>query len=300
MSWVEKLQQKNNVIPGKKDEEEISEEELEEIPKKEPMYALMHTIDKAKAYCKENRQDWVFFVTGTEGSGKSTLASHVCRRFDNDFTIDESMIYSFREDPHSFLGFMRKFKDTPFKVAWYDEAVTVLFSHRHCTKDSADAQEIFKIKRDCRHFDILVSPSFWDVVPDIRERRTKSLLYCFTEVYHPTDNRTRYRHKYAYFSGSKIIKLSENNKAKLAFRSYKELFKIVKPDFIEEFPDMDEKFKTEYMAAKRANRNAVLDRIEGIQQEEGTEKLLMPNTFGLTELKTELYKLNPEAFKEGV
>lgn len=87
-----------------------------------------------------------------------------------------------------------------------------MFSHRHSGKDSADVQELFKIKRDCRHYDILVSPSFWDIVPDIRERRIKSLLYCFTEVYHPTAGRTRYRHMYAYYSGSKIIKLSGNKK----------------------------------------------------------------------------------------
>lgn len=278
--------------------EEVTEEELHEVVKREPLYFLNHTIDKAKAYCKEQRQDWVMFVTGMEGSGKSTLASHICKRFDPNYSIDESMIYSFRDGDHSFLKFMRDYKDTPYKVAWYDEAVTVLFSHRASSGDSTDAQEIFKIKRDCRHFDILVSPSFWDLVPDIRERRIKSLLYCFTEVYHPTAGRTKYRHKYAYFSGSKIMKLSENKKAKYAFRAYKELFRIVRPDFIEEFPDMDEDRKEEYMTAKRANRNTVLDRIEGITSDEGGHKLLLPNSFNLESLYSELSKLNPDAVNE--
>lgn len=255
MSWAAKLQESEM-----KQEQNITELEIEE--KKEPMHYLFANIEKIQKYCQDCRQDWVFFITGTEGSGKSTLASHVCQKLDPDFNLDESMIYSFRDDAHSFLKFFDTYKDVPFKVAWYDEAVTVLFSQRHSSKDSADAQELFKIKRDCRHFDILVSPSFWDVVPDIRERRTKSLLYCFTEVYHPTQNRTVYKHKYAYFSGAKIIRLSENKKAKLAFRSYKELFKIVKPDFVEEFPEMETDFSIEYLAAKRANRNAVLARIQ--------------------------------------
>lgn len=160
MSWAQKMQEKVEEENKPVQTKDISEDEIQEIPVKEPMFLLMHTIDKAKEFCQELRQDWVVFITGGEGSGKSTLASHVCKRFDPNYSIDESMIYSFRDQEHSFLRFMQRFKDTPHKVAWYDEAVTVLFSHRHSSKDSADAQEIFKIKRDCRHYDVLVSPSF--------------------------------------------------------------------------------------------------------------------------------------------
>lgn len=288
MSWADKLKSQTKTTTKRDFEEELIERE------KKPLPLLTHITKQAKKYCVENRQDWVIFITGNEGSGKSTLASHVCSLFDPKFSLDDSMIYSFRGENNSFLDFIGKYKDTPGKVAWYDEAVTVMFSQRHNSKDSADIQELFKIKRDCRHYDVLVSPSFWDIVPDIRERRIKSLLYCFTEVYHPTANRTRYRHMYAYYSGSKIIKLSGNKKAKLAFRSYKELFKIVPPDFIEEFPDMEKKFKEDYLSAKRANRDDVLERIEGITEKTGTEKLI--DSFELSELKEQLMKLNPNAF----
>lgn len=277
MSWAEKLQ---------------SRDEPKNIPEKEPMHYLKTTIRKAKNYCQENRQDWVTFITGNEGSGKSTLASHVAEMFDPNFSVSDSMIYSFKGTNNSFINFIKKYQDTPYKVAWYDEAVTVLFSLRHSSRESADAQELFKIKRDCRHFDILVSPSFWDVVPDIRERRTKSFLYCFTEVYHPTPRRTEYKHKYAYFSGEKIIKMSLNKKAKYVFRSPSELFKVVRPDFIEEFPGMSKRIESEYMTSKRTNRISVIDRIEGVTEEEGAEKLLLPISLDFSEVKAELIKTN--------
>ncbi|AAM05972.1 hypothetical protein [Methanosarcina acetivorans] len=272
MSWAARLQ---------------ASEQQQEKKEKEEMHFLKTTVKNIKRHCKALNQDWVIFVTGTEGSGKSTLSSHVCSLLDPDFSIDESMIYSFRDGPHSFLKFYTKFQDTPFKVAWYDEAVTVLFSQRHSSKNSADAQEIFKIKRASNHFDVLVSPSFWDVVPDIRERRVKSLLYTFTEVYHPYDNKVEYKHFYAYFSGDKIIKLSLNRKAKFAFRSPKELFKIVKPDFIEEFPAMEKSIESDYIDAKRANRESVLERIAGVKEKDGINKLLGVN-LDFSELKTQL------------
>lgn len=237
------------------------------------MPLLKDNIKKAKEYCEENRQDWVFLVTGNEGSGKSTLASHIALLCDKEFSLDESMIYNLKGEDHSLLNFMQKWGDTPYKVTWYDEAVTVLFSQRHASKEVADIQEIFKIKRDCRHYDILVTPSFWDMVKDIRERRAKSLLYTFTEVLHPAQRKTVYVHKYAYFSGEKIIRLSMNKKAMFAFRSAKDLFRIVKPDFVEAFPDMDSNLKADYMKSKRENRLNVMQRISGVSTEDGIEKL---------------------------
>ena len=246
---------------------------------KESMHILRTNIEKAKAFCQENRQDWVTLVVGAEGSGKSTLASHLAKMFDRNFKIDDSMIYNLKGPDHSLINFLKRWGDTPYKVTWYDEAVTVMFSHRANSKEVTDAQEIFKIKRECRHYDILVTPAFWDLVPDIRERRAKSLIYCYTEVYHPCENRTKYRHKYAYFSGEKIIKLSLNKKIKFVFRSPQEMFKLVKPDFIEEFPAMDKDIEAEYMASKRDNRLSVLDRIEGATPADKAEQLIKPGFF---------------------
>jgi len=305
-SWAERVNH-NQKPTSQLQNTSLSEEELCALSNTQ-MKSLQYTTKKIKEYCKGNKQDWVFFITGTEGSGKSTLASHIAKMLDPTYSADDSMIYSFRNGDHSLLHFMDSYRNTPYKVAWYDEAVTVLFSLRHNNKDCADAQEIFKISRDCQHYSLLVSPSFWDVVPDIRERRVKSLLYCFTEVYHPTQNRTQYIHKYAYFSGDKIIKLSNNKRAKLAFRSPRELFRLVKPNFIEEFPDMDADFKTSYLSAKRTNRDDILSRIRGPspaepkeKQKKQVENLLHPDhyTLDITALKKALYELNPSATEDG-
>ncbi len=259
-----------------------------ERPAPVPLQHLKTNIKKAINYCQGNRQDWVILVTGNEGSGKSTLASHICKMFDPDFSVDESIIYNFRGEDHSFLTFLEKFQAVPYKVAWYDEAVTVLFSLRHGSKDNINAQELFKIKRDCRHFDILVTPSFWDVVPDIRERRAKSLIYCFTEIAHPVRNKTVFLHKFAYFSGSKIVHMSGNPKARNAFRSPTELFKHVKPDFIETFPEMDKEIEEEYMKCKIKNRLSVMDRISNKTEPEKVTELLseVPNPSIAEALKT--------------
>jgi energy-coupling factor transporter ATP-binding protein EcfA2 len=263
MSWAGKLKQ-----------EKVETDNYEDRFK---MSLLRTTVKKAKIYCEENNQDWTTLVCGLEGSGKSTLASHMALMFDNDFSIEESMIYNLKGEDHSLVNFMQKWGDIPFKVTWYDEAVTVMFSHRANSKEVTDAQEIFKIKRDCKHYDLLVTPAFWDIVPDIRERRAKSLLYTFTEVCHPTETRTVYKHKYAYFGGDKIIQLSLNKKVKFVFRSPKELFKLVKPNFIEEFPEMDSKISDEYMNSKRDNRKNVIERINGGKTETKDKKDIKPH-----------------------
>ncbi|XHH53667.1 MAG: ABC family ATPase [Methanosarcina spindle-shaped virus 1] len=251
-----------------------------------PMANLTTTVKKAKQFCQDNNQDWVTFIVGNEGSGKSTLASHICTLFDPEMDIGESMIYSFNEGKNSLLEFYQRYKDTPYKVAWYDEAVTVLFSLRHSSRDSVDAQELFKIKRASRHFDVIVSPSFWDVVPDIRERRIKSLLYCYITVSHPTNHKSIYHRKYAYYSREKIVQLSANKKAKYAFSSPKSLFALVKPDFIEEFPGMSEEIEAEYLRCKRQHRDAVLDRITGATTATKIAEIVPPAPAGLT--KTEI------------
>lgn len=268
--------------------------------KQEPLAITKANIAKIVSYCQQKRQDWVFFVTGLEGSGKSTLAAQLAKILDPEFSLKEGMIYDFRDSEHSFINFMLKYQDIPYKVAWYDEAVTVLFSQQHNTRDSALAQKIFKIKRDCRHYDILVSPSFWDIVPDIRERRVKSLLYCFATIHHPAQGRTEFRYHVAYFSGEKIIRLSQNRKAKTAFRSYKALFKLVKPDYVEDFPELPSDFEKEYLKFKRDHRTGIIEAAAGIDETQGTNKLLQPESGKLdfTGVRQKLIEISGGAIEE--
>lgn len=229
---------------------------------KKPLELTTQNIKRIKKRCVALNQDFTVLITGREGSGKSTLASHVVKLFEPGFSIKEGMIYSLKGETDSLVGFMDRFKDIPFKATWYDEAVSVLFSLRHSTKDSADAQELFKIKRESRHFDILVTPSFWDLVPYIRERRVQVVLYCFyTPLPMKNCGERHYKYQVACFGPQKVPFLSINKKVKLSFGSPDLLFEHVKPDYIEDFPPMDEKFSIEYINSKHAHRDDVLNSI---------------------------------------
>ena len=229
-----------------------------------PLHRTISGVKKTRHICERLNTDYCVFVTGLEGTGKSSLASHLVKTFDPSFDIDSQMIYELKGSQNSLTNFMKLYADVPFKAAWYDEAVSVLFSLNHGTKASAEAQEIFKVKRACRHFDVLVSPSFWDLVPDIRERRVKVVLYTFREpVYGKAGSEPEYVYKVAFFGTRKILHLSANKHAKLSFRSPKDLFRIVSPDYIEEFPPMDPIFSLKYLASKREHLSGIMDRVSG-------------------------------------
>ncbi|MDR2944678.1 MAG: hypothetical protein LBU81_06345 [Methanosarcinales archaeon] len=205
-----------------------------------------------KFVMEDTKNDYVIIVAGEEGTGKSHLACRVCKSIDKDFNISESFIADFNKSEHSFGNFLKKFHDTKFKVAWYDEAVSILFSQTHTSRDSKKAQELFKEKRFCQHFDILVAPSFWDLVPDIRERRARILLYTYVEIKKPAPGRTEYVHKFAWFSRRKILQLSlSQSKMKKMFSSPEELFRHVRPNFTGTFPPMSSDEEAEYMPLKR-------------------------------------------------
>ena len=262
-------------LQAKFEKEEQIEEERRSRP---PLQTIASNIRTTRKRCMALNQDYCVFITGREGSGKSTLASHIVTMFDPDFNVDTGMIYELKGTQNSLVGFMDQFKNVPFKAAWYDEAVSVLFSQRHSTRASAEAQELFKIKRESRHFDILVSPSFWDLVPDIRERRVRTVLYCFYEtVRGKTGSDPNYVFKFASFSGEKIARLAMDRKIKYVFGTPALLFKHVKPDFVESFPPMAPAFAKEYMRSKHAHRDSVLDSIRG-----------------KSELETQVTQVNPK------
>lgn len=208
---------------------------------------------KIRKFVREDTDnDFVIVIAGEEGSGKSNLACKLGKELDENFSITESFIADFDGSDHSFGNFLKKFVDVKFKVGWFDEAVSILFSQTHNSRSSKKAQELFKKKRVCQHFDILVAPSFYDLVPDIRERRARVLLYTFVEINKPAPGRVEYVHKFAWFSRKKILQLSlSQTKMKKMFSSHEELFRHVKPNFVGTFPPMTKEEKEEYNPLKR-------------------------------------------------
>lgn len=255
-----------------KTENDFSENKtVSERPVKRQLDLLKSNIKGIVNLCKNEEQDWVSFIVGPEGVGKSTLAMHVCETFAEyskiQFKLDDSYISSFDDRDskglplkNSMLGFIERYKDSPYRCLLYDEAVSVLFSDDHATKESKLAKKSFIIKRDMCHFDILVAPSFYHIVKDIRERRVKTMLYCFREK-DPVSK--RYIHKYAWFSSKEISRLSAMQKGRELFNEPKELMRLIKPVFVEEYPPMSESVRSEYLQFKRNFRDDFFAELAG-------------------------------------
>jgi len=258
------------------------------IQEETPLKLLDENIKGAVNLCKDREIDYPLMVAGGEGVGKSTLASHVVKKIakytNQEIDLSESMIYSYDERDkyghpliNSFLGFTHKYQNTHYKILWYDEAVSVLFSDDHATRESKDAKKLFVIKREMRHFDVLIAPSFFQIVKDIRERRIKALLYCYIEKNRETG---KFEHWYAWFSSQKIVQLSLSPKARAAFRSPKSLFRIVQPDFVEKFPEMDKDFRETYLLNKHTFRSSFIDSLIG--NNKTAADYLLPENIDLT------------------
>lgn len=238
----------------------------ERAAKRDDAYeVLLQNLDGIRKYCEENNQDWPIIICGAEGTGKSTLAIQCARHLDKDFKMSENLIYSYAEGDLSLNNFMKKYMKTPFKAPVYDEAVTFMFSQKHAEKESKDSQVIFKLKRECKHFDILVVQSFWDMLLDIRERRAKLLLYTYADREKKGDGSYYLVHKFAFYTASEMVQLSESKSARRAFRNHAQLFKIVPPVFSGTFPDLPIELQREYKDLKWANMSNFLDKAFGAE-----------------------------------
>lgn len=239
----------------------IKPAQVEEKETPGTMRLLNTNIKNMVQVCRDLNQDIVIAIVGYEGSGKSTLASHVCSILEPGFDVYDSLIFNFREGGNNYLDFLENHKKDKFKVSWFDEAVSVFFSHENANADTKDAQKLFKINRSMCHFNVLVTPSLWDLVPDIRQRRVKIMLYTWYEMKR-INRKNYYFHKYAFFSRDRIARIEYSKKAKAAFRDPKSLFKHVKPNFIETFPGMDGSIKAKYEAMKRRQQDGVIQEMK--------------------------------------
>lgn len=225
------------------------------VKKPKPMAILAKNIEGIKKLCRTQNQDWVTMIVGSEGSGKSTVGRHIAEMFDPKFNMKKQMIYSFNEEM-SYIEFIKKFRNKPFKANIFDEGVTLLFSRDHQKAETKDAVKIFQMNRQLNHFNILIVPSFWGIDLDIRERRTKSLIFVFM------DPRRNMQRRYAYYSRQKIVSISSNPKARFLFQTPNLFIKYFKPDFIESFPKMDKKKEKQYIKLKRDNFTSFMNDIE--------------------------------------
>lgn len=109
-------------------------------------------------------------VVGNEGTGKSNLAYWLCRRFDQDFDIAKSLVYSWEQFIESLTS------DDVQRVYWIDEAV-LLASGRDWMKESNKILiQCLQIIRSKRLTIIMCIPSFDNIDVYIRHWRTRYLF----------------------------------------------------------------------------------------------------------------------------
>lgn len=218
------------------------------------MQRLRYNVEKIKDYCMTQNQDWIVLITGGEGSGKSTIGRHMAEMFDPKFSISKQMVYTFNEE-YSYLDFINNFRNKPYRAVVFDEAVTALFARDHSKGEVRDAVKIFNLNRQLNHFSILIVPSFWGIDVDLRERRSRSLLYVFQDEYN-------YRRRYAYYSRKKIPNISTNDMARKVFLSSSLFLKHFKPDFIEAFPKLTKGKEDAYKRLKISHFSSFMDKLD--------------------------------------
>lgn len=233
-----------------------------------PMQRLRHNIEGIKKHCRAQNQDWITMVVGGEGTGKSTIGRHIADMFDHKFQISKQMVYSFN-DELGYLDFIDRYRRKPFRAVIFDEAVTSLFSRDHARGEIKDAVKMFNLNRQLNHFTILIVPSFWSIDLDLRERRTKSLIYVFMDPY--TSQR-----KFAYYSRLKVAGISSSGYARKIFLSPKLFLKHFKPDFVEAFPRMSKKKEEAYLKLKRDNFSTFLGELHDKYDKKKIDKKTKP------------------------
>lgn len=215
---------------------------------------LAKLMSHVRRWCLKNNQDWPILFAGVEGSGKSTLALQVAKMLDPDFSLSNSIIFDVVGENHSYEQFLNRYRGKRGVVSFFDEAVDVFAATEHNTVESRVIQKIFKTKRSYSHFDLIIAPSVWDLVPDIRNRRTKSLIYTFSQRGRKTDE---VLHMFAYFSAERLTQILQHKNLQLLLRVPEKLFKTVPPNLIGIYPNIDQELDDEYQSLKRENQREI-------------------------------------------
>ena len=200
----------------------------------------------------DNNQDWVFQICGEVGSGKSTLALQVAMFLDPKFDMSTQMIW----DMPDWARFVRVYKDHPFKVMMFDEAVSVLFSRDGSQGTNIDLIKWLTKARASNYFIIFVIPNPWSLDLKVREERSKTMLY----VYKNVDQKNQRRYYAWYNSGALATIAQKENDGKKILRNPKKFLNTFKPSYIPEaFPRLEASVEKEYLKYKKTDLNTFED-----------------------------------------
>lgn len=105
-------------------------------------------------------------IVGNEGSGKSTIGYFVAKKFDPDFDMEKSLIYSWPQ-------FIASVSEDPQKVYWLDEGI-LLASGRDWMRETNKMlmKALMTIRSYCLTI-IMIVPKFSNIDQYIRTFRTR-------------------------------------------------------------------------------------------------------------------------------
>lgn len=199
----------------------------------------------------EEAFDNLITIVGTEGVGKSNLAYYVCKRFDPDFDMEKSTVYSWAQ-------FIESVANDTQKVYWLDEAVLVA-SGRDWMKDTNKMLvKSLQLIRSYRLTIVMCIPSFEAIDVYIRTFRTRYLIKAMKMQW--TNDREAVR-GYAELR----IPKTEGQRASLPKDTKAEDYFV--PVGYMRFPKMDEEASKIYEAMKLRNQQAAFQEMRDMTEE---------------------------------
>lgn len=216
----------------------------------------------------EEAFDNLVTIIGNEGVGKSNLAYDMCIRFDPDFDMTKSTIYSWSQ-------FIESVSSEPQKVYWLDEAV-LLASGRDWMKDTNKMLvKALQLIRSYRLTIIMCIPSFDALDYYIRTFRTRYLIKAMKMQWAGDSEAVRgYAELRIPLTESERRKLPKDAKAEDSF----------KPVGYFRFPKMDEKAADLYERMKLENQKAAFQEMRDMTEEMGGKSRYKRDKQSLTAL----------------
>lgn len=113
--------------------------------------------------------DNIITICGGEGTGKSNLAHYIAKRYDPDFDMEKSLVYSWEQ-------FLTSITEDPQKVYWFDEAILVAAGRDWMKEANKMLVSSLATIRFMRLLIIFVLPSLDSIDVYIRTFRTRYVL----------------------------------------------------------------------------------------------------------------------------